>query len=157
MHLNTHCKLLNICIRIPKSGYPKMLDDCCTVLRSSQISPEELLLILKSISTAQFTMEHSKDQITFLDILDTQRCLLFTFSHSNQCKRTIPFCLAQRICTIAENNATKLKNLENLKSNLLKYNYLDLLIKQGLQKSLSVPQKDIRKPKKLSNANILQA
>ena len=102
-------------------------------------------------------MEQSKDQITFLDILDTQRCLLFTFGHSNQCKWTIPFCLAQRICTIAENNATKLKNLENLKSNLLKYNYLDLLIKQGFQKSLSVPQKDIRKPKKLSNANILQA
>ena len=80
-------------------------------------------------------MEYSKDQIPFLDILikrnengiwmdlyhkptDTQRCLPFTSSHPNHCKRNIPFCLAQRICTIAENNAEKLKNLENLKANL---------------------------------------
>ena len=77
-------------------------------------------------------MEYSKDQIPFLDILikrnensiwmdlyhkptDTQRCLPFTSSHPNHCKRNIPFCLGQRICTIAENNAEKLRNLENLK------------------------------------------
>ena len=46
------------------------MDDCCTVLRSSQISPEELLLTLNSINPSiQFTMEYSKDQIPFLDIL----------------------------------------------------------------------------------------
>ena len=72
-------------------------------------------------------MEYSKDQIPFLDILikrnengiwmdlyhkptDTQRCLPFTSSHPNHCKRNIPFCLARRICTIAENNTEKLKN-----------------------------------------------
>ena len=83
-----------------KSGYPKILGDCYTVLRSSQISPEELLLTLNSINPSiQFTMEFSKDQIPFLDILknrnensiwmdlyhkctDTQKCLLpFTSSH----------------------------------------------------------------------------
>ena len=118
-------------------------------------------------------MEHSKDQIPFLDILIkrnengiwvdlyhkptvTQRCLPFTSSHPNQCKRTIPFCLARRICTIAKNNATKLKNLENLKSNLSKYNYPDLLIKQEFQKALSIPQKDLQKPERPSNENILQ-
>ena len=77
-------------------------------------------------------------------------------SHPNHCKRNTPFCLARRTCTIAENNAEKLKNLENLKSNLSKYNYPDSLIKQGFQKALSIPQKDLRKPKKLSNENILQ-
>ena len=45
--------------------------------------------------------------------------------------------------------------MENLKSNLLKYSYPDSLIKQGLQKTLSIPQKDLRKPKKPSNKNIL--
>ena len=46
------------------------MDDCHTVLRSSQISPEELLLTLNSInSSIQFPMEYSKDQIPFLDIL----------------------------------------------------------------------------------------
>ena len=65
---------------------------------------------------------------------DTQRCLPFTSSQSNHCKRNIPFCLAQRICTIAENNAEKLKNLENLKTTLSKYHYPDSLIKQGFEK-----------------------
>ena len=106
-------------------------------------------------------MEYSKDQIVFLDILikrnekviwmdlyhksiDTQRCLPFTSNHSNYCKRNVLFCLERRICTIAE----KLKNLENSKSNLSKYHYPDSLIKQGFRKALSIPQKELRKPKK---------
>ena len=99
-------------------------------------------------------MEYKKDQIPFLDILikrskngiwmdlyykptDTQRCRLpFASSHRNHCKRNIPFSLVRRICTIAENNTEKLKNLENLISNLSKYNYPYSLIKQGYQKAL---------------------
>ena len=120
----------------------------------------------------QFIMEYSKDQIPFLDVLikrnkngiwmdlyhkptDIQRCLPFTSSHPNHCKRNIPFCLPWRICTIAENNAEKLKNFENVKSNLSKYHYPDSLIKQGLQEALSIPQKDLEKPKRSSNGNIL--
>ena len=53
-----------------KEKWNCFLDDCYTVLRSSQISSEELLLTLNSINPSiQFTMEYSKDQITFLDIL----------------------------------------------------------------------------------------
>ena len=83
---------------------------------------------------------------------DTQRC---PSSHTNHCKQNILFCLARGICTIAENNAEKLKNLENLKSNLSKYSYPDSLLKQGFQKALSIPQKDLRKPNKSPNENIL--
>ena len=53
-----------------KENWNHFLDDCYTVLRSSQISPEELLLTLHSINLSiQFTMEYSKAQILFLDIL----------------------------------------------------------------------------------------
>ena len=45
--------------------------------------------------------------------------------------------------------------MENLKSNLSTYYYPNSLIKQGFQKALSIPQKDLRKPKKPSNENIL--
>ena len=156
-----------------KENWNRFLDDCYTVLGSTQNSPEELLLTLNLINPLiQFTMEYSKDQIPFLDILikrnengiwmdichkptDTQRCLPFTSSHPDHFKRNIPFCLAQRICTTAENNAEKLKNLENLKTNLSKYHYPDSLIKQGFQKALSIPRKDLRKPKKPSNKNNL--
>ena len=106
-------------------------------------------------------MEYRTDQTPFPDILikrnkngiwmdlyhqptNTQRCLPFTSSHPNHCKPNIPFCLVQRICTIAEDNAEKLRNLENLKSNLSKYYYPDSLIKQGFQIALSIPQKDLR-------------
>ena len=61
-----------------------------------------------------------------------------------------PILLAKRICTIAESNAEKLKNLENSKSNLSKYHYPDSLIKQGFQKALSVSPNDLRKLKKPS-------
>ena len=133
-----------------KENWNRFLYDCYIVLRSSQISPEELLLTLNSInSSIQFTMEYSKDQIPFLDILikrsengiwmdlynkrtNTQRCLPFTSSHPSHCERNISFCLARRICTIAENNAEKFKNLENLKPNLSKYHYPDSLIKKRI-------------------------
>ena len=68
-----------------------------------------------------------------------------TSSHPNHSEQNTSFCLAQRICTIAENTA----------ANLSKYNFPVLLIKQGFQKAFSIPQKDLRKLKKLSNKNIL--
>ena len=43
---------------------------------------------------------------------DSQRCLPFTSSKSNLCKRNIPFGLAQRICAIAENNAEEFGKLK---------------------------------------------
>ena len=49
---------------------------------------------------------------------DTRKCLSPTSIHHNHYKLDI--FLAQRICTIAENNATKLMNLKNLKSGLSK-------------------------------------
>ena len=49
-----------------KENWNRFLDDCYTGLRSSKVSPEELLLTLNSINPSiQFTMEYSKDQIPF--------------------------------------------------------------------------------------------
>ena len=54
-----------------KENWNRFLDDCYTVLRSSQISPEELLLTLNSIDPSiQYAMEYNKDQIPFLRYLD---------------------------------------------------------------------------------------
>ena len=101
-------------------NWNRFLYDCYTILRSSQIIPEELLLTLNSINPwIQFPMKYSKDQVPFLDILikrsenaiwmdlyykptDTQRYLPFTSSDTNHSKRNIPFSLARRICTITE-------------------------------------------------------
>ena len=87
-----------------KKNWNRILDDCYTVLRSRQISPEEPLFTLNSSNPSkQFPMEYSKNQIRFLDILiktnknsiwmdlyhktkDTQRCLPLTSSHPKHCK-----------------------------------------------------------------------
>ena len=82
-------------------------------------------------------MEYSKDQIPFLYILikrnesgiwmdhyhkpnDAQRCLSFTSSHPNHCKRNIPFFLVRRICTIGENNANKFKEFGKFEFKFIK-------------------------------------
>ena len=45
--------------------------------------------------------------------------------------------------------------MKNLKTNLSKYHCPDSIIKQEFQKTLSIPQEDLWKPKKPSNENIL--
>ena len=129
-------------------------------------------LKIQLIRSIQFTMEYSKNEKPFLDIFikrnetgiwidvyhkptDTQISLPFISNHPNHCKRNIPFCLARTIFTIAESNVEKLRNLENLKSNLSKYHYPDLLIRQGIQEALHIPQQNLRRPKETSAGNIL--
>ena len=107
---------------------------CFTTLYSR----EELLLTLTSINPSiQFTMEYSKDQIPFLDILimrnengiwmdlyhkptDTQRCLSFTSGHPNHCKRNISFCLGRRICTNCIKQSWEVKELGKFKNTFIK-------------------------------------
>ena len=132
-----------------KSGYPKILDDCYTVLRSSQISHEELLLTLNSINPSiQFTIEYGKDQIPSLDILRNRNENSIWMDLYHKCRHPkmssnfyIQSPKTRKICTISENNPKKLKNKKNLESNLSKNNYSDSLIKQKVQKALSIPQR----------------
>ena len=110
-------------------------------------------------------MEYSKDAIPFLDILikrnndniwmdiyykltDTHRCLPFSSNHLNHCKKNILFTLARCICTIIENTEAKMKHLENLKTNLSKYQYPKQLTELGISKALSIPLQELRTPKK---------
>ena len=82
-------------------------------------------------------MEISNKEIVFLHIFlkqncdkiwtdnyfkptDTCRFLPFSASHPNHCKKNIQFRLAQRICTIVENQQQKLRHLSELKENLEK-------------------------------------
>ena len=85
-------------------------------------------------------MACGKDAIPFVDILikrnndkiwmdiyykptDTHRYLPFFSNHPKDCKKNIPFTLARRISTIAENTEAKMKHLENLNMNISKYQY----------------------------------
>ena len=126
------------------------LDGC--PLDKNKVKPDELLETLKSVNEAiQFTMEFSDKEIPFLDILikrgnsgiwmdmyhkttDTQRYLPYSTSHPKYCLKSIPFVMARRICTIAENNSLKNMHLRELKKNFRLYSYLKKLLKLEYKK-----------------------
>ena len=49
---------------------------------------------------------------------DLKGCIPFSSNHSRSCLRNIPFCLVSRICTIAEEEKIKLKQVSELKISL---------------------------------------
>ena len=147
------------------------LNDCENLLEKNKINLNDLLSILNSINPSiQFTMEYSKDVISFLDILikrsndkiwmdiyykatGSHRCLPFFSNHPKHCKENIPFAMARRICTIAENTESKMKHLENLTMNLSKHQYPKQLTEFGINKALSIPLQEMRTPKAISGDN----
>ena len=154
-------------------NWKRYLDDCQTLLQGDKINPDDLLSVLNSVHPSiQFTMEYSKKEIPFLDILikrnnekiwmdvyhkptDTHRCLPFSSSHPNHCKRNIPFILARRICMISENSNEKEKHIDDLRYNLAKSGYPRLLIESGIKRALHIPQEELRQPKVFQNNNNL--
>ena len=81
----------------------------------------------------QFPMERSTTSLRILDIMinktgtktwmdiynkpsDSKRYVAFTSNNSRSCLRNIPFCLARCICTIIEEENTRLKLLLELKT-----------------------------------------
>ena len=143
----------------------RFLDDCHILLEEDKIKPEDLLEILNSINAnIQFTMEVSKDELPFLDMLvkngeriwmdlyhkptDTERYVPFNSNHPPHCKRNIPFTLARRICMIVENEERKQDHLQKLRNNLESQKYPKNVIDIGIEKALKIPQADLRKAKK---------
>ena len=86
---------------------------------------------------------------------DSKRYVPFTSNHPRSCLRNIPFCLARRICTIAEEEETKLKWLSELKTSLRKQKYPIALIENSMKRALQVPLNELRKPKEIRREEII--
>ena len=156
-----------------EENWDRFLDDCFTLLDENKISAIDLLNILNSLNpNIKFTMEVSKTNIPFLDILvnknektlwmdiyskptDAKRYVPFSSCHPKHCLTNIPFCLARRICMIVENNEQKTLKLNELKSLLTKQNYPKKLIESGIQRAENIPQNSLRKPKEKNNSKII--
>ena len=145
----------------------RFLDDCHISIEEDKIEPSELLELLNSINRfIQFTMEVSKHESPFLDILikkderiwmdlyhkptHTERYVPFNSNHPPHCKRNIPFTLARRICTIVENEEKKQEHLKKLKENLKSQKYPKEIIDNGISNALRIPQPELRTPKTIS-------
>ena len=123
-------------------------------------------------------MERSTTNLPFLDIMinktgtkiwmdiynkstNSESYVRFTSNHPGSCLRNIPFRLARRICTIAEEEDTKLKRLSELKQSLKQQKYLIALIENRMKRALQIALNELKKPEEtflfthgLHNVNI---
>ena len=83
---------------------------------------------------------------------DSKRYAPFTSNHLRSCLRNIPFCLARRMCAIAEEEETKLKRLSGLRASLRKQKYPIALIENRIKRALG---NELRKPKEKGREEII--
>ena len=88
-------------------------------------------------------------------LTDSKRYVPFRSSHPRSCLRDIPFCLARRICAIADQEETKLERFSKLKTSLRKQNYPIVLIENSIKRALQVPLNELRKPKEKGREEII--
>ena len=121
--------------------FKRFLDDCFLPWEKSEEELKQLHDTLNNLHPKiQFTMEHSREKLPFLDILvfkngnklstdiyykptDTHQYLNFKSCHPRHVKNNIPYCLAKRICTIVIEKELRKQRLEELTIFLRKQNY----------------------------------
>ena len=78
---------------------------------------------------------------------DSKRYVPFTSNHLRSCLRNTPFCLARHICTIAEEEDTKLKRLSELKTSLKQQKYPIALTENNIKSTSQITLNKLRRPK----------
>lgn len=148
-----------------KKNWYRYLDDCFIIWKSEFGPIEHFTKILQNMHPdIKFTVEKHKEEINFLDvkvikrdqkiitdvhykITDTHQYLHFDSCHPRHTKRTIPFNLARRICTIVSEKELKKKRLKELESMLVDRKYPPQLIKSGIEKANKLDITELRKKK----------
>jgi len=77
---------------------------------------------------------------------DAKNYLNFQSCHPKHTKRSIPYNLARRICTIVSNDEIKKQRLEELKTSLIKRNYPISTIEKGIEMASKIPRDELLKP-----------
>ena len=61
------------------------------------------------------------------------------------CLKNIPFCLARRICMMAENKNVRYMKLKELRTILKTQKYPKMVVEKGIEKALAIPQEQLGK------------
>ena len=144
-----------------KGNWKCFLDDCLIIWVNSEEEPTEFHEIINNLhSDIKFTIEKSEKQLPFLDILlvktgvqlktdiyfkvtDTKQYLNLYSCHPRHTKKSIPYNLARRVCTIVSDEKLRDRRLSELFQSLLKRNYPKLLIQNGIDTAKRMPRKDL--------------
>ena len=154
-------------------NWKRYLDDCLIMWPESEEGLNKLKDIINNINPdIQFTSEHSKEELPFLDILikktvdkietdiyykptDSKQYLLFNSCHPKHVATNIPYNLARRICTIVDNTETRNIRLEELKTFLKNQSYPKTLIEAGIKKAKEENQETLRQPRQKPKEKLL--
>ena len=83
---------------------------------------------------------------------DSKQYVPFTSNHSRHCLTNIPFSLARKICTIAENGNVKERRFKELKKKLLEQKYLT---ETSTLRAKEIPVEVLRQPKTTKSEEII--
>ena len=154
-------------------NWKRFIDDCEILLKTDLIKPDDLLTILNSVKNdIQFSVELNDNKLPFLDILITKsgkknwmniyskptgskRSVSYLSNHTKSCLKNIPFCVARRICIIVENKNVRYMKLKELRTILKTQKYPKMVVEKGIEKSLAIPQEQLRSEKLKKKDDIL--
>lgn len=154
-------------------SWKRYLDDCFILWRPTWGNIKNLESILQNLHPKiKFTMEQSKTELPFLDILvkiknnniitdiyhkptDTQQYLHFKSHHPKSCLKSIPYSLARRICTIVTDEHLQTTRLKELQTNLIMRKYPLQLINKGIELAQNIPIEHLRTSKKQNKNQLL--
>ena len=139
-----------------KHKWKRYLDDCFIIWDLGEDKLNTFINIINNLNPhLKFTIEKNDHNIAFLDIMviktgtnietdifykptDTHQYLHFHSCHPRHTKRSIPYNLARRICTIVSNRVRAKARLEELKKQLILRKYPLKLINDGISKALNL-------------------
>lgn len=149
--------------------WKRYLDDCFIIWEYDEDKLLEFKYFLNTLDNdIKFTIETDTQQISFLDILvkktgekintdifykptDTHQYLHFGSCHPSHTKRSIPYNLARRICTIVSEENIRKTRLAEPATFLQKQKYPKGIIKDGIEKSLKLDRKQLLETKQNEN------
>ena len=157
-----------------EDNWMRYLDDCYINWTFGEQRLTVVNELLNSLNTnISFTVECSKEQIAFLNVLiktdkdrlttninykitDTKQYLHYQSNHPRHIKRNIPYNLARIICTIVDTDRDKERRLDKLSELLAKRGYPKDLINFGINKAKISKLEDLRGSRAPANSyNVL--
>ena len=153
--------------------WKRYLDDCFIFWTKSRNDLEDFHIILNSLHPSiRFTIETSKHELPFLDILiklsnnkittdiyykktDTHQYLNFHSCHPSHTKRNIPYCMARRLCAIVVDERLREVRLRELSIFLQRQKYPLGIIIDGIEKAKQLSIADLRTPRPKTNSDII--
>ena len=155
-----------------KTTWKRFLDDCFIIWKDTNLPLEAFCTLLNDLDPdINFTMEESQHKISFLDILithqgeklstdifykptDTHQYLHFASCHPRHTKRSIPYNLARRICTIVSEESTRNERLNEMQNYLLNQGYPKSIIQDGIQKATIMDRQQLINPPTFENTGL---